>query len=120
MNVDVPIEKILACRTPGEAFKVACWASGLDDKEIYEEVGIDPGYFTNIKKGAATLKADKEALFCKIVGNTVYPQWRALQLGQRLLPIARLEELLAAERKAKELELRLDTAMQMIGRTRSA
>jgi hypothetical protein len=87
LNLQVPIEKLRACRDPGEAFRLACIASGLDDKEIYLPLGIDPGYFTNIKYGKATLKADKEPMFCKIVGNHIYPEWRAQQLGCTLSPI---------------------------------
>jgi hypothetical protein len=87
MNLDVPVDKVRACRDSGEAFRLACIASGLDDKEIYSPLGIDQGYFSNIRNGKATLKASLEPKFCQIVGNRIYPEWRALQLGCTLAPI---------------------------------
>jgi len=121
MHIDIPLEKIRACNTPGDAFKLACWASGLDDKEIYSEVGIDAGYFTNIKKNAATLKADKEALFCKVVGNRIYPEWRAAQLGCSMVSVDRYEDLLAIEAAAKKLKIENELLLSVLGqRVRSA
>lgn len=87
LNLEVSVEKIRSRRDAGEAFRLACIASALDDKEIYMPLGIDPGYFTNIKNGKATLKASLEPKFCQIVGNHIYPEWRAYQLGCTLAPI---------------------------------
>lgn len=115
MDISVPHELIRSRSTPGDAFKLAIWASGLDDRDIYEKVGIDQGYFSNIKKSIATLKANKEPLFCEVVGNLVYPEWRASRLGCTLIPIQRLEELEAAERKAKELEIKVELLMSVLG-----
>jgi hypothetical protein len=113
LRVDVPLDTIREKHTSGEAFKLACDASGLEAKEIYMSLGIDQGYFSNIRKGIATLKADKEPMFCKRVGNLVYPEWRAQQLGCTMVPTERYAELLAAEQRARELEIRLDAVMQM-------
>lgn len=88
LNLQVPVDKLRACADSGEAFRLACIASGLDDKEIYIPLGIDPGYFTNIKQGRATLKASLEPKFCRIVGNYIYPEWRAYKLGFSLTPIS--------------------------------
>jgi hypothetical protein len=86
-NVIVPIDLVRAQKTPGAAFALACQASGLDDKEIYGPLGIDQGYFSNIKSGKATLKAELEPLFCKLVGNRVYPEYRAYLLGCTLVMV---------------------------------
>ena len=80
----VPIEMVRVKKNAAAAFSLACDASGLDDKEIYLALGIDAGYFSNIKKGKATLQADLLAAFCKIVGNTVLPEWIAYQVGCQL------------------------------------
>jgi len=85
--VTVPIEMIRAKKMAHAAFTLACDVSGLDDKEIYLALDIDAGYFSNIKKGKATLQADLIPAFCREVGNTVYPEWIAYQVGCTLTQI---------------------------------
>lgn len=98
----VPIEMVRQQRTAAAAFSLACTVSGLEDKEIYLALQIDAGYFSNIKKGKATLQADLVAAFCRTVGNTVYLEWQAFQVGCTLVMIKteaerQLEEALAAK-----------------------
>lgn len=98
----VPIEMVRQQRTAAAAFSLACTVSGLEDKEIYLALQIDAGYFSNIKKGKATLQADLVAAFCRAVGNTVYLEWTAFQVGCTLVMIKteaerQLEEALAAK-----------------------
>lgn len=76
--------------------------SGLEDKEIYLALEIDAGYFSNIKKGKATLQADLVAAFCRLVGNTIFLEWLAFQMGCTLTMLKTeaerlLEEALAAK-----------------------
>lgn len=104
-QVTVPIEMIRAKKTSGAAFTLACDASGLEDKEIYLALGIDAGYFSNIKKGKATLQADLIRAFCKEVGNTIYPEWIAFQVESTLVMIKT-----EAERRAEEAERRAAAA----------
>lgn len=102
----MPIEVVRRQRTAAAAFALACQSSGLEDKEIYGALGLDAGYFSRIKKGEATLQADLVTPFCDLVGNRIYPEWMAFQIGCTLVQIKseaerRLEqtmELLAAER----------------------
>lgn len=101
-RVAVPVEMIRAKKNSGAAFTLACDASGLDDKEIYLAIGIDAGYFSNIKKAKATLQGDLVRDFCKIVGNTIYPEWLAYQVGCTLVMLES-----EAERRAKEAELKV-------------
>lgn len=98
-SVPVAIEVVRAQKTSAAAFSLSCSASGLEDKEIYLALGIDAGYFSNIKKGKATLQADLIKEFCKVVGNTIYPEWVAYQLGCTLMLIKS-----EAERRAEEFE----------------
>jgi hypothetical protein len=101
-------------KTAAAAFTLACTSSGLDDKEIYLALGIDAGYFSNIKKGKATLQADLVAEFCKLVKNTVYPEWQAFQVGCTLVMIKSEAERRAdeAEQRAKAAELKLSVLME--------
>ncbi|MCI2809362.1 transcriptional regulator [Eoetvoesiella caeni] len=102
-QADVAIETVRKQRSAAAAFTLACGASGLEDKEIYLAIGIDAGYFSNIKKGKATLQADLVSLFCKQVGNTIYPEWQAYQLGCTLVMIKS-----EAERRIEDLQSQLD------------
>jgi plasmid maintenance system antidote protein VapI len=113
-SVSVPIEMVRAKKTAGAAFTLACDASGLDDKEIYLTLGIDAGYFSNIKKGKATLQADLIQKFCEVVGNRIYVEWLAFQIGCTLVMVKTEAERRAeiAERRAQEAELKVRVLME--------
>ena len=104
-RAEMPIETVRAKRTAAGAITLACDASGLEDKEIYLALEIDAGYFSNIKKGKATLQADLVAKFCEVVGNTIYPEWVAYQVGCTLVMVKT-----EAERRADAEKKRADTA----------
>lgn len=101
----VPMEMVRAQKNAAAAFTLACNVSGLEDKEIYLALSIDAGYFSNIKKGKATLQADLVAQFCELVGNTIYPEWSAYQVGCTLVMVKT-----EAERRAEQAELRAQAA----------
>jgi hypothetical protein len=109
VSASVPMEMIRAQKTHAAAFTLACSASGLEDKEIYLALEIDAGYFSNIKKGKATLQGDKLAEFCRLVGNTIYPEWMAYQVGCTLVMVKTEAERRAevAEARARDAELKL-------------
>lgn len=110
----VPIEVVRAQKNAAAAFTLACNVSGLEDKEIYLSLGIDAGYFSNIKKGKATLQADLIAKFCELVGNMVYPEWMAYQVGCTLVMVKTEAERRAelAEKRAIEAELKVRVLME--------
>lgn len=115
---EVPIEMIHRQKTAAGAFALACQSSGLEDKEIYLSLGIDAGYFSRIKAGTATLQADNTAHFCQIVGNTIYMEWMAYQIGCTLVQIKSESERRAdaAEKRALEAELKVRVLMETFGR----
>lgn len=113
-----PLEIIRKMATPAKAFTAACDSSGLADQTIYEFVGIDPGTFSKMKKGMATLQADDLVKFCYAVNNKIWPEWCAFQLGCTLVEIkSEAERRADAEKdRADKLELKLALAMEMIQR----
>lgn len=113
---EVPVEMIRRQRTAAGAFCVACQSSGLEDKEIYSALGIDAGYFSRIKKGEATLQAELVAPFCDLVGNRIYPEWQAFQIGCTLVQIkSEAERLLEAERGRRiEAELKVQVMTDLL------
>ena len=101
VRVAVPIEMVRAKKNQGAAFSLACEASGLDDKEIYISLDIDGGTFSRLRSGKNTLSNDQIVRFCEIVGNTIYPEWIAYQLGCTMVVIKT-----EAERRADAAEER--------------
>lgn len=115
-QVAVPIEMIRAKKTSGGAFTLACDSSGLEDKEIYMPLGIDAGYFSNIKKSKATLQADLIQKFCEGVGNRIYVEWLAYQVGCTLVMVKTEAERRAelAEKRANEAEMKVRVLMEAL------
>lgn len=105
----VPIELVWRQPSSGSAFSLACQASGLEDKEIYLAIGVDAGTFSRIKKGEANIQGDKLSEFCRVVGNTIYPEWIAYQVGCTLTMLKS-----EAERRAEEAEKRAEEAEQQV------
>lgn len=120
-RASVPIEMIRAKRTSGQAFTLACDASGLEDKEIYAALDIDAGYFSNIKKSKATLQADRIADFCRVVGNSIYPEWIAWQIGGTVTLLKTGLELENERLRAKlaEREREFETIAEFMRRVRA-
>ena len=116
-KVAVPIELVRSKKTSAAAFTLACDTSGLEDKEVYMALGIDAGYFSNIKKGKATLQGDLVAEFCRLVGNSIYVEWHAYQVGCTLVMIKSEAERRAeaAEARAAEAERKLAFAKELLG-----
>lgn len=86
-TLEIPIEFIRSKKTGAAAFTLACDTCGLDDKEIYFPLGIDPGYFSKMKHGDATLQSDLLSKFCNHIGNRIYAEWLAYQIGCTLVEI---------------------------------
>jgi hypothetical protein len=121
-QVNIPVEMVWSCKSQGKAFTMACDASGLEDKEIYLALGIDAGTFSRMKKGDNTISGDRIRDFCKVVGNNVYPQWLAYQIGCGLVVLKSEAELRAeqAETRAKEAEAKVAMLTEIISGRRAA
>lgn len=100
-RLKVPIELVRTRKSKGAAFTLSCDTSGLEDKEIAGAMQppIDLGTFSRIKSGINSLDADRIAEFCAVVGNNVYAEWLAYQVGCTLVVIQT-----EAERRAAEAE----------------
>lgn len=97
----MPVETVRSKRNKGAAFTLACDSSNLLDKEIsgHPLLNIDPGYFSKMKSGTATLDADMLKDFCWVVNNTIYADWLAWQLGCALMLVKS-----EAEKRIERLE----------------
>lgn len=64
---------------------------------------IDAGTFSRLKSGTNTLDSDRIAEFCAVVGNMIYPEWLAYQVGCTLVMIqTEAERQITIEREARE------------------
>lgn len=115
-RVSAPIEMIRARKNKGAAFTLACDCSGLDDKEIYGPLHMDKAVFSRIKSGSVCLDNNLIADFCKCVGNTIYPEWIAYQVGCTLVVIKSEAERRAeaATARADDLERKLAFATELL------
>jgi hypothetical protein len=77
----IPREMVWAKKTAGQAIRLAMDAAMLEDKEVYLSLGIDPGTWSRILHDKANLPDDKIALFCETVGNRIFVEWIAYQVG---------------------------------------
>jgi len=115
-NISVPIELIRNRKNKGAAFTLACDASGLDDKEIYMALDMDKAQFSRIKSGTANLDDDLLTKFCDVVGNRIYPEWQAWQVGCTLVMVKTEAERRAevAEQRANAAEARAALLMEIL------
>lgn len=115
----VPMETIRKQRTSGAAFTLAVSSCGELDQTIYEFVGIDPGTFSKMKRGLATLQAEDLEKFCYAVNNQIYPEWYVFQIGNTMVQIeTETQKQLRIERdKRIAAETTLSQVLQgMVGR----
>jgi hypothetical protein len=83
--------------------------SGLQDKSICIELGIDPGVLSRAKTGQANFPPDKIDALMDITGNEIPLRWQAFKRGYGLVKLkSRLEAELDYERqRSAELEMKL-------------
>lgn len=109
----VPIEMIRATTSPGGAIELARKAAGLDKKEVYMALKIDPGTWSKIEDSAASLPAKQIREFCEEVGNRIYVEWINFQVGCTAVMIKSEAERQIDELKARLLERDLEVAVLM-------
>jgi hypothetical protein len=104
----MPMEIVRAQKDKGGAFTLACVSSTLLDKQIYghSRLKIDPGYFSKMKAGLASLDLDQLADFCYVVNNTIFADWLAWKMGCTLMMVKseaekRIDELMEENAKLK-------------------
>lgn len=102
-KVVLPLELIVAQPSLLAAINLCITASGLEDKEIYLELGIDAGHFTNLRKGKGHFPTDKLNDLMDLCGNEAPLIWLANSRGQGLVQLkSETERLLEAERERRE------------------
>jgi hypothetical protein len=80
-------------------------ASGLELKEVYLELDIDPGTFSKILSDKATFPAGKIDALCSLLRNRIYVEWICSRVGCTAVMLQS-----EAERRAAAEKARADTA----------
>jgi hypothetical protein len=64
------------------AMHLAVEVSGLEDKQVYDAIGIDASHWTRIKNGTASMPLDETFLnFLNVVANEIPLVWLAEKCG---------------------------------------
>jgi hypothetical protein len=94
---------VRSCKDMLAAFNLAVNVSGLDEKEIYIDLKIDPSHWSRMRKGESHFPLNKIEEFCDIVGNEILLDYFAWKRGKGLhLLKSEAERQLEAERTARE------------------
>lgn len=93
--------------------------SGLEDKELYLALEIDPGHWSRIRRGDAHFPVNKIETAMLLCGSDIPLQWLALRRGYELRPLlSDIEHQLQSERDARvRAEEKLATVIEFMSQT---
>ncbi len=100
-RVVVPIEIIALQPNLMGAINLCINTSGLEDKEIYSVLEIDPGHWTRVRKGEAHFPPNKIEELMNLCNNEIPLQWQANKRGQALIRLMSEVEMENAELRRK-------------------
>lgn len=102
-----------------EAIRCCVRMSGLSDKQVYLELGIDPGQWSRISNGIAHFPHERVLDLMRICRNDIPLMWLANKRGYELkLSQRTFEEILNQEREEKNnLQKKLDSILDLLQKT---
>lgn len=80
-HADIADEVVAAQPSLTAAINLCISASGLEDKEIYLPLKIDPGHWTRIRQGKAHFPVDQFEALMLLCANDVPLRWLARRRG---------------------------------------
>lgn len=101
---DVPHEFIRACKSELEALNLCINLSNLSDEAIRENLGIDKGHFSRIRKGRGNFPPNKRVALMHLCGNRAPVQYEAYRIGCEL--VERSKDVRIRELESELLRLR--------------
>jgi len=102
-RADLPIGTVMRRKDFLGAINLCIEISGLDDKEIYLELGIDAAQWSRIRKGDAHFPPNKLQSLMTVCRNEVPLVWLARSYGYELVQIeTETQRQLNAERARRE------------------
>lgn len=95
-------EVIRACKTLLDAINLQINVSGLDEKEIYVELDIDPSHWSRMRKGEVHFPTNKLEKLGAVCGSDIALTWWAWRRGKGLhMLLTEAERQLQIEREAR-------------------
>lgn len=79
----VPPEFLRACRNEADAVNLCINLSGYSDETICDNLHIDKGHFSRIRKGRGHFPTRKRVALMQLCGNAAPVQYEAMQIGFR-------------------------------------
>jgi len=101
------VEQVMRKKSLLGAVNLCIELSGLEDKEIYMDLAIDAGHFSNLRKGKGHFPTDKIEQLMDMCGNEAPLIWLATRRGYALMLVKS-----EAERRAEELATELKQERQ--------
>jgi hypothetical protein len=122
-RLDYTIEQVRACPNEVAAIDLACRCSGLLDKQIADDLGMDEGNWSKLRRGQRGFMPGDRIHFMRVVGNEILRQWEEESLGYDSTTLrihsSELEQQLEAERaRSAELERQLEVITNFVRSTR--
>ena len=108
---EIPDEIVAAQPNMTSAINLCISASGLEDKEIYLSLKVDPGHWTRIRQGRAHFPVDQLERLMLLCANDVPMRWLARRRGFDLKPREdhKDKKLRELEQQNQELRNEIDT-----------
>jgi hypothetical protein len=75
------IEQVRACPNEVAAIDLACRCSGLMDKQIADDLDIDEGNWSKLRRGQRGFMPGQRIHFMNVVGNQILREWEEESLG---------------------------------------
>lgn len=81
----VPSHLIALCRTSGEAVLLAIRVGSKSQRQVANDIGMEPAQLSRIIAGNAHMPADAAVRFAQVVHNWGWQQWVAHSCGMELV-----------------------------------
>ena len=106
----VPAHLVSLCRTSGEAVLLAIRYGKKSQRQVANDIGMEPAQLARIVVGNAHMPADKALALAYVVGNWGWQQWVAHSSGHDLVTRQERPEERMARLEAENAELRARAA----------
>lgn len=94
---------IQACHSELEALNLCMNLSGLSDEAIRENLGIDKGHFSRIRKGRGNFPPNKRVALMELCGNRAPIQYEAMRLNCEVVDLSKDAQIRALEQQLNAL-----------------
>lgn len=102
---DVPLAYVELCKNEIDAINLCITLSGLSDEAIANELVIDKGHFSRLRKGRGNFPSTKRLELMALCGNRAPAQYEALRLNCDLVDKAKDQQIKDLEQQLQELRM---------------